>query len=139
MELTTRQWNLYNYLKENTDIYLTKEQIVANVDGYTFNSWQNEHNQSAYSQLRDDIRKINSNQTRIQKIIISNKVGYKLATEKEFEDWKYRQWKMIKGKLFRMGIIDDKARKNNQLKLIEDNSKARVYVEAFVEGDSNNV
>ena len=34
MELTTRQWNLYNYLKENTDIYLTKEQIVANVDGY---------------------------------------------------------------------------------------------------------
>ena len=139
MELTTRQWNLYNYLKENTDIYLTKEHIVANVDGYIYKDWQNEHNQNAFRQLRDDIRKINSNQTRIQKIIISNKVDYKLATEKEFEDWKYRQWKMIKGKLFRMGIIDDKARKNNQLKLVEDNSKARVYVEAFVEGDSNNV
>ena len=46
MELTTRQWNLYNYLKENTDIYLTKEQIVANVDGYIYKDWQNEHNQN---------------------------------------------------------------------------------------------
>ena len=133
MELTTRQWNLYNYLKENTDIYLTKEQIVANVDGYTFNDWQTEHNQSAYSQLRDDIRKINSNQTRIQKIIISNKVGYKLATEKEFEKWKISQWKHIKRKLYRMGIIDDKALKNNQLRLVEDGSNARLYVEAFVD------
>ena len=133
MELTTRQWNLYNYLKENTDIYLTKEQIVANVDGYTFNSWQNEHNQSAYSQLRNDIRKINSNQTRIQKIIISNKVGYKLATEKEFESWKISQWKLIKRKLYRMGVIDDKALKNNQMRLVEDGSNARLYVESFVD------
>ena len=100
MELTTRQWNLYNYLKENTDIYLTKEQIVANVDGYIYKDWQNEHNQNAFRQLRDDIRNINSNQTRIQKIIISNKIGYKLATEKEFESWKISQWKLIKRKLY---------------------------------------
>lgn len=133
MELTTRQWNLYNYLKENTDIYLTKEQIVANVDGYTYNDWQTEHNQNAYSQLRGDIRKINSNQTRIQKIIISNKIGYKLATEKEFEKWKISQWKLIKRKLYRMGVIDDKALKNNQMRLVEDGSNARLYVEAFVD------
>ena len=133
MELTTRQWNLYNYLKENTDIYLTKEQIVANVDGYKYKDWQNEHNQNAFRQLRDDIRKINSNQTRIQKIIISNKVGYKLATEKEFESWKISQWKLIKRKLYRMGVIDDKALKNNQMRLVEDGSNARLYVESFVD------
>ena len=133
MELTTRQWNLYNYLKENTDIYLTKEQIVANVDGYIYKDWQNEHNQNAYRQLRDDIRNINSNQTRIQKIIISNKIGYKLATEKEFESWKISQWKLIKRKLYRMGVIDDKALKNNQMRLVEDGSNARLYVESFVD------
>lgn len=133
MELTTRQWNLYNYLKENTDIYLTKEQIVANVDGYIYKDWQNEHNQNAFRQLRDDIRNINSNQTRIQKIIISNKIGYKLATEKEFESWKISQWKLIKRKLYRMGIIDDKALKNNQMRLVEDGSNARLYVESFVD------
>lgn len=133
MELTTRQWNLYNYLKENTDIYLTKEQIVANVDGYIYKDWQNEHNQNAFRQLRDDIRNINSNQTRIQKIIISNKIGYKLATEKEFESWKISQWKLIKRKLYRMGVIDDKALKNNQMRLVEDGSNARLYVESFVD------
>lgn len=133
MELTTRQWNLYNYLKENTDIYLTKEQIVANVDGYKYKDWQNEHNQNAFRQLRDDIRNINSNQTRIQKIIISNKIGYKLATEKEFESWKISQWKLIKRKLYRMGVIDDKALKNNQMRLVEDGSNARLYVESFVD------
>lgn len=133
MELTTRQWNLYNYLKENTDIYLTKEQIVANVDGYNYKDWQNEHNQNAFRQLRDDIRNINSNQTRIQKIIISNKIGYKLATEKEFESWKISQWKLIKRKLYRMGVIDDKALKNNQMRLVEDGSNARLYVESFVD------
>ena len=133
MELTTRQWNLYNYLKENTDIYLTKEQIVANVDGYKYKYWQNEHNQNAFRQLRDDIRNINSNQTRIQKIIISNKIGYKLATEKEFESWKISQWKLIKRKLYRMGVIDDKALKNNQMRLVEDGSNARLYVESFVD------
>lgn len=133
MELTTRQWNLYNYLKENTDSYLTKEQIVANVDGYKYKDWQNEHNQNAFRQLRDDIRNINSNQTRIQKIIISNKIGYKLATEKEFESWKISQWKLIKRKLYRMGVIDDKALKNNQMRLVEDGSNARLYVESFVD------
>ena len=133
MELTTRQWNLYNYLKENTDIYLTKEQIVANVDGYIYKDWQNEHNQNAFRQLRDDIRNINSNQTRIQKIIISNKIGYKLATEKEFESWKISQQKLIKRKLYRMGVIDDKALKNNQMRLVEDGSNARLYVESFVD------
>ena len=133
MELTTRQWNLYNYLKENTDIYLTKEHIVANVDGYIYKDWQNEHNQNAFRQLRDDIRNINSNQTRIQKIIISNKIGYKLATEKEFESWKISQWKLIKRKLYRMGVIDDKALKNNQMRLVEDGSNARLYVESFVD------
>lgn len=133
MELTTRQWKLYNYLKENTDIYLTKEQIVANVDGYKYKDWQNEHNQNAFRQLRDDIRNINSNQTRIQKIIISNKIGYKLATEKEFESWKISQWKLIKRKLYRMGVIDDKALKNNQMRLVEDGSNARLYVESFVD------
>ena len=133
MEITTRQWNLYNYLKENTDIYLTKEQIVANVDGYKYKDWQNEHNQNAFRQLRDDIRNINSNQTRIQKIIISNKIGYKLATEKEFESWKISQWKLIKRKLYRMGVIDDKALKNNQMRLVEDGSNARLYVESFVD------
>lgn len=133
MELTTRQWNLYNYLKENTDIYLTKEQIVANVEGYKYKDWQNEHNQNAFRQLRDDIRNINSNQTRIQKIIISNKIGYKLATEKEFESWKISQWKLIKRKLYRMGVIDDKALKNNQMRLVEDGSNARLYVESFVD------
>ena len=133
MELTTRQWNLYNYLKENTDIYLTKEQIVANVDGYIYKDWQNEHNQNAFRQLRDDIRNINSNQTRIQKIIISNKIGYKLATEKEFESWKISQWKLIKRNLYRMGVIDDKALKNNQMRLVEDGSNARLYVESFVD------
>lgn len=133
MELTTRQWNLYNYLKENTDIYLKKEQIVANVDGYIYKDWQNEHNQNAFRQLRDDIRNINSNQTRIQKIIISNKIGYKLATEKEFESWKISQWKLIKRKLYRMGVIDDKALKNNQMRLVEDGSNARLYVESFVD------
>ena len=133
MELTTRQWNLYNYLKEKTDLYLTREQIVANVDGYIYKDWQNEHNQNAFRQLRDDIRNINSNQTRIQKIIISNKIGYKLATEKEFESWKISQWKLIKRKLYRMGVIDDKALKNNQMRLVEDGSNARLYVESFVD------
>ena len=40
---------------------------------------------------------------------------------------------LIKRKLYRMGVIDDKALKNNQMRLVEDGSNARLYVESFVD------
>ena len=38
MELTTRQWNLYNYLKENTDLYhrsVSTDDHGSNIGIYT--------------------------------------------------------------------------------------------------------
>lgn len=81
MDLTTRQWNLYNYLKDNYDrnCYISKKEICnALPQHYQIK----EQETRTCRTLEYDIRAINNSNV-IQKIIVSNRTGYKIGNEQE--------------------------------------------------------
>lgn len=88
-ELNPRQWALYNLLKNNPDKCFKQIEIAKllpehysadTTDLATF------HFSYARRAMTDDIRKINDSDI-IQKIIIANKDGIKLASKAEFEKY----------------------------------------------------
>lgn len=84
-ELTARQWDLYNFLKEQyaDGVYLSKYDICnALPQHYQVNIKQTR----LVRIIEGDVRKINECQT-IQKIIVSNKTGYKIGNEKEVTEY----------------------------------------------------
>lgn len=81
-ELTTRQWKLYNYLKDMYNInnkYISKREICEALPEY----YQiKDGEKRTCVQIEFDIRAINESQT-IQKIIVSNSKGYKIGNQEE--------------------------------------------------------
>lgn len=84
-ELNSRQWSLYNFLKEQyaDGVYISKKEICkALPQYYTLDN-------KATRLCRDiehDIRVINES-TKIQKIIVSNRKGYKIGNKDEVDDY----------------------------------------------------
>ena len=83
--MNDRQWNLYNTLEEiSKDKWITKEEICSILSTYYPRHVEsnNEHNSSAYALIRIDVREINRSDE-VDKIIVSSKKGYKVATKEE--------------------------------------------------------
>lgn len=82
-ELNARQWRLYNQLKDRGDVW-TKQRELAELlpDFYPCAKDQTFHDSGARLLMTKDIREINKSDV-IQKIIISNAQGVKLATKEE--------------------------------------------------------
>ena len=83
-ELTSRQWRLYEFLKErySDTEYISKKDIALNVDGY-------DANDKATRYLRDiefDVHDINASEI-IQKIIVSCHKGYKIGSPEQVHDY----------------------------------------------------
>ena len=130
-KLNSRQWDLYNFLKENyaQGIYISKKEICKSLpQHYVFS----EGKTNRYCELVErDIRTLNSSNV-IQKIIVSNRVGYKIGNEEEVKKYLKkrfnRDWESIK--LSR--ALVKKAKLDDQMKEVFD-TQERNFIEAFIE------
>lgn len=135
MELTTRQWKLYELLKDNSDKWLTQREIYERLkDHYRKEEFDeaNFHDSGVRYWQTLDIRRINESGV-IQKIILSTPQGIKIANEEEYKEYSINRWKSIKGMIKRLAWKDHKAKLNGQMKLVFGDSMARDYFETFAE------
>ena len=87
--MTTRQWMLYNFLKDNysDNKYISKKEICDALPEY----FQIKDGETRVCRdIEFDVRDINADQT-IQKIIVSNKEGYKLGNPSQVHDYVYNK------------------------------------------------
>jgi hypothetical protein len=135
MELTTRQWKLYELLKDNADKWLTQREIYERLKdqyGTEENVDNNFHDSGVRYFMTIDIRRINESGV-IQKIILSTPQGIKIANEDEYKAYSINRWKSIKGMIKRLAWKDHKAKLNGQMRLVFGDSMARDYFETFAE------
>lgn len=128
--MTPRQWKLYEYLKTHHTEFKSQYDIASETGLYNVLDVERKdfHDTRERIKMTDDIRAINDSPT-IQKIVISNNKGVKIANEKEFE-------KFVKGKLKRVWRDLDRARKllnkgqsHNQTRMVFNSE--RDFIEAF--------
>lgn len=131
-ELTSRQWALYNLLKNNPDTYFKQIDIVNELKEYYRFTDENIkfHDSNARITLTKDIRSINQSSV-IQKIIISNQKGVKLASREEFKQYIKAEYAMIFRKLKRTRQKARKAGLDGQMRFTA--GQERNTVEAFVD------
>lgn len=141
MKLTTRQWNTYNAIKnatENGKTISKRELYELQPNDYEWNDKATTHDNCIM--IRNDVNIINDSEE-IEKIVIYDKHGnFKLAeNEQEVYDFLFRVYCKVAVEKFRkMRHIKDKMSRDGQGKLIstkgdviDENSKARKYVEAY--------
>lgn len=131
-ELNARQWALYNLLKNNPDRYMTQLDIAIKLKefyplGYTADTF---HDSPARHMLTKDIRAINGSDV-IQKIIISNSRGVKIASAAEFESYINAEFAAIFRKLARTRRKAKKAGLDGQMRIVLGHE--RDTIEAFAD------
>lgn len=133
-KLNPRQWALYHLLKDFSDEYLTQKQICDYLpQHYPLMGKEEFNNSSSRRLLTDDIAIINDDIT-IQKIIISNGSGVKIANKDEYLRYSNCQWARITRMINKIKTKDDKARLDNQMRLVfNSGSKARNFFEVFAD------
>lgn len=131
-ELNARQWALYNLLKNNPDRYMTQIEIVYGLKEYYDTSFYNDqfHDSKARHLLTKDIREINQSEV-IQKIIISNSQGVKIASSTEFEKYINAEFAAIFRKLARTRQKAKKAGLDGQMRIVL--GSERDTIEAFAD------
>lgn len=132
-ELNARQWALYNLLKNNPDKYMTQFEIclrlydvypIAGVNAIEF------HDSPARLKLTRDIQKINDSDV-IQKVIISNCNGVKIASNAEFAQYINAEFAAVFRKLARTRKKAKKAGLDGQMRIVL--GRERDTIEAFAD------
>lgn len=131
-ELNARQWAVYNLLKNNPDKYLTQIEIVYALKEHFDVSFYNEqfHDSNARHTLTKDIRTINKSEV-IQKVIISNNRGVKIASSAEFAQYINAEFASIFRKLARTRQKARKAGLDGQMRIVL--GRERDTIEAFAD------
>lgn len=131
-ELNPRQWAVYNLLKNNPDKYMTQLDIVYALPNYFDTAFDNAqfHDSTARHMLTKDIRTINESAV-IQKIIISNSKGVKIASSAEFAKYINAEFAAIFRKLARTRQKARKAGLDGQMQLVF--GSERDTVQAFAD------
>lgn len=131
-ELNARQWALYNLLKNNPDRYLTQIEIAYGLREYYDTSFYNDqfHDSATRHLLTKDIRAINKSEV-IQKVIISNSQGVKIASSAEFEKYINAEFASIFRKLARTRLKAKKAGLDGQMRIVL--GSERDTIEAFAD------
>ena len=136
-KLTTRQWELYKLLKkefeETPTTYLSCKDIMNKLPDYYYftyleiSSKTPAHDTLAHQNIRADIKALR-NSDEIYKIICSTPKGYKIATEKEANQWlaRVKQEAISKFKMYWKNLKD--AELNNQLRLVFNKEKNTIEV-----------
>ena len=129
-DLTTRQYNLYKYLKEQDDFKHLSE-IVVETGLYGDLPESNINNSNAIRQLKKDIQALKKSGI-IQTVILSCTFkGVKIATKEEYEDYSARVWAAIKRRAKLQALQDKKAGLDGQIRLVFNQEKP--IIEAFKE------
>ncbi len=131
-ELNARQWALYRLLKTTPDRYLTQLELAYTLREFyntTFDDGQF-HDSATRHLLTKDIRAINKSEV-IQKIIISNSRGVKIANREEFEQYINAEFASIFRKLARTRQKAKKAGLDGQMRIVL--GSERDTIEAFAD------
>ncbi len=131
-ELNARQWALYNLLKNNPDKYFTQMELAYGLREFYDTSFYNDqfHDSPTRHLLTKDIRAINKSEV-IQKIIISNSKGVKIANREEFEKYISAEFASIFRKLARTRQKAKKAGLDKQMRIVL--GSERDTIEAFAD------
>lgn len=132
VELNSRQWAVYNLLKNNPDRYMTQQEVVfALQQWFSLDFTQDTfHDSKARHTLTKDIRAINSSDV-IQKIIIANRRGVKIASSEEFALYINSEFAAIFRRLARTRQKAKKAGLDGQMRIVM--GSERDTVEAFAD------
>lgn len=125
-----RQKRLYEFLLMNaTDHFISKEQICNDLkDLYKrYDEKSSEHNSVAFNQIRNDVRFINKSD--VEKIIVSNKHGYKVATHDEAVKFINCRFRRDLSSLKRSWKMQRKVEKNNQSILEDEFPIIKTFIE----------
>lgn len=141
--MNTTQWRLYNFLKHKAELnpdHWVSQQEICDALPELFSMNHLAIKKKCSSMIQQQVIKINEDNT-IEKIIMFKNQTYKLATTPE-EALNFINQKLFQrgcNALRRYGQLRDKIFKNGQGKLlsnkgraIDETSKARPYVEAFI-------
>jgi hypothetical protein len=109
--MNERQRDLYAFLEERGDKWITQMDLVFALDGwYDVSAFCNEvdfHNSSVRILMTRDIREINES-SECEKVIISSSKGIKLANEEEFAKYISKQYASVLRMLQRVRIKERK-------------------------------
>ena len=135
--MTPRQWKLYEFLKTDTNHWFTPEEICKQIPDY-------EYNEKAWDKcptIREDKKSIN-NSTQVEKIIVMKNRCFKIATYEEYVEERNAHIRRLKNQVAEIKDMDFKYNRDGQGKLIscqnaviDEMSKARPFVETFIEGN----
>lgn len=127
-ELISRQWRLYDYLKEQDDYKHLKE-IVEETGLYGELPETDINNSAAIRTLKKDIRKLRESGV-IQTVIFScTSRGVKIATKEEYEEYSKSVWAAINRRAKLQALQDKKAGLDGQMRLVFNQEKP--VIEAF--------
>lgn len=127
-KLTTRQWDLYNFLKSQFEEgrYISKKEICnALPQHYDFNTKQTR----LCRIIENDVRAINECNI-IQKIIVSNHNGYKIGSKEECERYIEKRFIRDLKNLKLNWALSKKMNLDGQMRLTI--NKERDFIEAFI-------
>lgn len=134
-ELNSRQWALYNYLKEKGDVWTSQWQICLDIKEYPYCIIENTtefHDRPVRHLLTNDIRAINKSNV-IQKIILSSPKGIKLASESDFDVYIRSQYAALWRRKERLDKIAKKGKKDGQMRIVF--GSERDTIKSFIDSD----
>ena len=130
-ELNSRQWALYNYLKERGDEWTYQEKAAADIPEYPYSMYAIFHDSRARHMMTSDIRAINKSNV-IQKVIITGAKGIKLASKDDFIAYLKRQYAALWRRKERIDKIARKGLNDQQMRIVFGHE--RDTIEAFIDG-----
>lgn len=130
-DLNSRQWALYNLLKNHPDRRFQLCEIPAELpEFYEATPGRHFHNTGTRRRISADIQAINDSDV-IQKVIIKNTFGIKLASREEFEQYMNAEFAELARRWKRAWKKAKKAGLDGQMKMTF--GRERDTVEAFVD------
>ena len=134
-ELNSRQWALYNYLKDKGDEWTCQWQIALEIPEYCYDGNADAamfHDSPERHLLTKDIQDINKSNV-IQKIILSSPKGIKLASESDFDVYIRSQYAALWRRKERLDRIAKKGRKDGQMRIVL--GSERDTIKSFIDSD----
>lgn len=134
-ELNSRQWALYNYLKDKGDEWVCQWQIALEIPEYEYDGNSDAamfHDSTARHLLTKDIQTINKSNV-IQKIILSSPKGIKLASDSDFDVYIRSQYAALWRRKERLDKIAKKGKKDGQMRIVF--GSERDTIKSFIDSD----
>ena len=135
-KLTTRQWKLYNYLKDRGDEWTPQWKIALDLPEYEYDGnehYASFHDSKARHKITNDIRALNKSSV-IQKIILSGSNGVKISNEQEFDKYMAKRFLQAIRRLEYLKNLSRKGGRDGQMRITLGKHE-RDTIEAFIKGE----